>query len=79
MFFFEKKNQKTFTYGLRRRRVTRKISKVFCVFFSKKKTFHSYAVTVSATFAFPHGPTHVRVHFFCHINSPASTSAENPA
>jgi len=33
-FFFEKKNQKTFIYlG------TNSLAKVFCFFFSKKKTF----------------------------------------
>jgi hypothetical protein len=38
MFFFEKKNQKTFTYGARCRRAPHQQSKVFCFFFSKKKT-----------------------------------------
>jgi hypothetical protein len=37
MFFFEKKNQKTFTYSGPRQRV-----KVFCFFFSKKKTFYPF-------------------------------------
>jgi hypothetical protein len=45
MFFFEKKNQKTFIcFGQRRghivwRRASGQLAKVFCFFFSKKKTF----------------------------------------
>jgi hypothetical protein len=40
MFFFEKKNQKTF-FPLSRRRPasTRQLTKVFCFFFAKKKAF----------------------------------------
>jgi porin len=40
MFFFEKKNQKTFSLGASVRGWrTRQVAKVFCFFFSKKKTF----------------------------------------
>jgi hypothetical protein len=39
MFFFEKKNQKTFDHGVRRRRVRDSQLKVFCFFSSEKKTF----------------------------------------
>jgi len=38
MFFFEKKNQKTFSHGVRCRRVRDRSSKVFWFFFSKKNT-----------------------------------------
>ncbi len=41
MFFFEKKNQKTFIHGVRRRRLRDSAPKVFCFFFSKKKFFLS--------------------------------------
>jgi hypothetical protein len=44
MFFFEKKNQKTFTRGRARCDWrARKDAKVFCFFFSKKKSFLFYA------------------------------------
>jgi len=40
MFFFEKKNQKTFAFWAHARRPLRDSDiKVFCFFFSKKKTF----------------------------------------
>jgi len=40
MFFFEKKNQKTFTpCGPRQPQRARQSPKVFCFFFSKKKFF----------------------------------------
>jgi len=40
MFFFEKKNQKTFaSWGSRLLRQPLKETKVFCFFFSKKKAF----------------------------------------
>jgi hypothetical protein len=44
MFFFEKKNQKTFAIGAVRRwcktrRAVGMVEKVFCFFFSKKKAF----------------------------------------
>jgi hypothetical protein len=38
MFFFEKKNQKTFAPALRRAAVGEGV-KVFCFFFSKEKAF----------------------------------------
>jgi len=38
-FFFEKKKQKTFNYGVRCRRVRDSQSTVFCVFSSEKKAF----------------------------------------
>jgi MFS family permease len=42
MFFFEKKNQKTLGHGVHARFwPARQIAKVFCFFFSKKKTFLS--------------------------------------
>jgi len=37
VFFFEKKKQKTFTYGARLAGSARQGTKVFCFFFSKKK------------------------------------------
>jgi len=40
MFFFEKKNQKTFDpFGAPQSHRARKSVKVFCFFFSKKKSF----------------------------------------
>jgi hypothetical protein len=40
MFFFEKKNQKTFTHWLRPFRIgSAQDSRVFCFFFPKKKAF----------------------------------------
>jgi len=40
MFFFEKKNQKTFiSSDTHRMNITRQQPKVFCFFFSKKKFF----------------------------------------
>jgi hypothetical protein len=40
MFFFEKKNQKTFAHGARACRLRRDSgAKVFCFFSSEKKTF----------------------------------------
>jgi hypothetical protein len=36
MFFFEKKNQKTFDHGVRRRRVRDSANKSFCFFFQKE-------------------------------------------
>jgi hypothetical protein len=40
VFFFEKKNQKTFTHGARASRLRRDSgAKVFCFFSSEKKTF----------------------------------------
>jgi len=39
LFFFEKKNQKTFIYCVRFRRLRDSQSKVFCFFSSEKKTF----------------------------------------
>jgi hypothetical protein len=50
MFFFEKKNQKT-SASLRRaypERPQPKQSKVFCFFFSKKKTFLASPATILA-------------------------------
>ncbi len=50
MFFFEKKNQKTFVRCRGLVTGALKDAKVFCFFFSKKKTFLSYtyiAATVS--------------------------------
>jgi cation diffusion facilitator CzcD-associated flavoprotein CzcO len=46
MFFFEKKNQKTFVRLVPRRSVQRgsKCQKVFCFFFSKKKSFLSFHI-----------------------------------
>jgi len=50
-FFFEKKNQKTFTHWLRSfRRVSAQDSKVFCFFFSKKKVFLRLLQNRSAMF-----------------------------
>jgi len=49
MFFFEKKNQKTFvSWGACVRRSASKITKVFCFFSSEKKTFLTFFL-----FAFP--------------------------
>jgi hypothetical protein len=39
VFFFEKKNQKTFIHGVHCRRLRDSAAKVFCFFFSKKKAF----------------------------------------
>jgi uncharacterized lipoprotein YmbA len=49
MFFFEKKNQKTFTSlnSLSPERPKPKVSKVFCFFFSKKKTFLSFPLAMA--------------------------------
>jgi hypothetical protein len=44
MFFFEKKNQKTFICCVLWRRVRDSHSKVFCFFSSEKKTFLSYDI-----------------------------------
>jgi hypothetical protein len=41
MFFFEKKNQKTFIHSVRRWMGSVQYSKVFCFFFFKKKSFLS--------------------------------------
>jgi hypothetical protein len=41
MFFFEKKNQKTFTYCYDSGESATAQAKVFCFFFSKKKAFLS--------------------------------------
>jgi hypothetical protein len=38
VFFFEKKNQKTLTHGVRRRGVRDSQANVFCFFSSEKKT-----------------------------------------
>jgi hypothetical protein len=49
VFFFEKKNQKTFDcwYGCWRK-LGAKFTKVFCFFFSKKKAFLPYVLTTAA-------------------------------
>jgi hypothetical protein len=38
-FFFEKKNQKTFSHGSATPATRTQVSKVFCFFFSRKKFF----------------------------------------
>jgi len=48
-FFFEKKNQKTFIHGVRRRIDSAQFPKVFCFFFSKKKSFLLLFVLCAAT------------------------------
>jgi hypothetical protein len=67
VFFFEKKNQKTFA-RLASRKVTSvhgvsdsASAKVFCFFFSKKKTFFlssRYSASTIVTFASP-PPSHI--------------------
>jgi len=51
MFFFEKKNQKTFVFIGYTGAYTRQKSKVFCFFFSKKKCFLLYPVGKQLTVA----------------------------